>query len=116
MIARWVVAAALAAALLLPATGAAYDPGFDPSTLRQVACGAAPEWCGMWTPDPPQGTVPSVAFGPITLQGVDPAAAAATAGRPHPAALLGTAHIPGGELLADRLLSPLEVQAALPRP
>ena len=29
---------------------------------------------------------------------------------PEPAALLGSAHIQGGELIADRLLSPAEVQ------
>lgn len=33
-----------------------------------------------------------------------------------PEAFLGTAHVTAGELIADRLLSPLEVQAALPRP
>jgi tRNA pseudouridine55 synthase len=33
------------------------------------------------------------------------------AGAPHPHAFLGTAHITAGELIADRLLSPLEVQA-----
>jgi tRNA pseudouridine55 synthase len=32
---------------------------------------------------------------------------------PQPNAFLGTAHITAGELIADRLLSPLEVQAAL---
>ena len=32
---------------------------------------------------------------------------------PQPRAFLGTAHITAGELIADRLLSPLEVQAAL---
>jgi len=41
---------------------------------------------------------------------------AGTEGRPHPGAFLGTAHVAGGELIADRLLSPLEVRAALPRP
>ena len=38
---------------------------------------------------------------------------------PEPRAFLGSAHITGGELIADRLLSPLEVQALLaesPRP
>jgi tRNA pseudouridine55 synthase len=34
---------------------------------------------------------------------------------PQPAAFLGTAHITAGELIADRLLSPLEVQALLAR-
>jgi tRNA pseudouridine55 synthase len=32
---------------------------------------------------------------------------------PHPRAFLGAAHITAGELIADRLLSPLEVQAAM---
>jgi tRNA pseudouridine55 synthase len=32
---------------------------------------------------------------------------------PQPAALLGSAHITAGELIADRLLSPVEVQALL---
>ena len=32
---------------------------------------------------------------------------------PDQRAFLGTAHITAGELIADRLLSPLEVQAAL---
>jgi tRNA pseudouridine55 synthase len=32
---------------------------------------------------------------------------------PEPAALLGSAHITAGELIADRLLSPVEVQALL---
>lgn len=32
---------------------------------------------------------------------------------PNPAAFLGSAHITGGDLIADRLLSPLEVQALL---
>ncbi len=31
-----------------------------------------------------------------------------------PRAFLGSAHIAGGELIADRLLSPLEIQPALP--
>ena len=35
------------------------------------------------------------------------------AGLPDPRAFLGSAHIHGGELIADRLLSPLEVQAVL---
>ena len=39
---------------------------------------------------------------------------AALAGSAHPRAFLGSAHITAGELIADRLLSPLEVQAALP--
>jgi tRNA pseudouridine55 synthase len=33
---------------------------------------------------------------------------------PQPQAFLGSAHISGGELIADRLLNPLEVQAQLP--
>ncbi len=37
---------------------------------------------------------------------------AAPAADPHPHAFLGSAHITAGELIADRLLSPLEVQAA----
>ncbi len=41
---------------------------------------------------------------------------AARAGDPHPCAFLGSAHITAGELIADRLLSPLEVQATLPQP
>jgi tRNA pseudouridine55 synthase len=32
---------------------------------------------------------------------------------PQPRAFLGMAHISGGELIADRLLSPLEVQALI---
>ena len=32
---------------------------------------------------------------------------------PEPAAFLGSAHITAGELIADRLLSPTEVQALL---
>ena len=32
----------------------------------------------------------------------------------HPRAFLGSAHITAGELIADRLLSPVEVQAQLP--
>jgi len=36
---------------------------------------------------------------------------------PHPArAFLGSAHITAGELIADRLLSPQEVRAALQAP
>lgn len=35
---------------------------------------------------------------------------------PEPHAFLGAAHITAGELIPDRLLSPLEVQAALPAP
>ena len=34
----------------------------------------------------------------------------------HPPAFLGSAHITGGELIADRLLSPLEVQANMNQP
>lgn len=37
-------------------------------------------------------------------------------GDPHPHAFLGTAHLTAGELIADRLLSPLEVQAASSQP
>jgi tRNA pseudouridine55 synthase len=33
---------------------------------------------------------------------------------PEPGAFLGSAHIMSGELIADRLLSPLEVQALIP--
>ena len=32
---------------------------------------------------------------------------------PQPRAFLGSAHITGGELIADRLLSPIEVQALI---
>jgi tRNA pseudouridine55 synthase len=35
---------------------------------------------------------------------------------PQPRAFLGSAHITGGELIADRLLSPVEVQALLAEP
>lgn len=35
---------------------------------------------------------------------------------PQPGAFLGSAHILAGELIADRLLSPLEVQAIIPEP
>ena len=35
---------------------------------------------------------------------------------PQPRAFLGSAHVTAGELIADRLLSPLEVQALLPDP
>ena len=97
-------------ALTLEALAALDEPGRD--ALLRPADALLQSWPEIRLPDDEAGRFLSGLRRRVRLDDMP----AVRVYGPQPRAFLGSAHITGGELIADRLLSPVEVQALLAEP